>query len=500
MKRIAQLVVVLLLSLCCEAQVSDLVSGAQQGTDTTLTAKPVTLQACREMALSCNGKSKVDAEMLQAAEATRKAALASMFPKLSANAAYLYSTLDPHLISNQGEFSFGTATAYDALGNNHFQWNENALINQLGSQQLKDATGQIIADVYQEIYNKLSPDMTHIMVGQVGITQPIYVGGRLRELYKLSKSAEHIAEIQQQAHHDDIIVSVDEAYWRVVNVREKKKLAEDYFQLLTKLEGDVEAAMEAGIMTQSDLLSVRVKRSEAESKLMQATNGLILSKMALCQVCGLPLNTDINPDETGLGEQTFHSDEIDIDHVLKTRSEIQLLEEAQKMAKSQVKLAAAGLQPNIVASANYIYTNPNVEDGFSNDWKGKGFFSAGVVMNIPIAHADDIYRLKAAKHAAKVAELKTEEAKEMITLQATQSNQKVIEANQKLAIANAGIRNAEENLRFAQELFAAGMITTGDLMQVQTAWLKAHTDRIDAQVEVMVTEAYFRKHCGKMED
>jgi outer membrane protein TolC len=139
-----------------------------------------------------------------------------------------------------------------------------------------------------------------------------------------------------------------------------------------------------------------------------------------------------------------------------------------------------------------------VENGFSNKWDSKGFFSAGVVVNVPIAHADDILRYKAAKHAAKAVELKTEETRELLTLQTTQANQKLAEAEQKIALARLTCNNAAEVLRMAQESYDAGMITASELMQAQTAWLAAATDLVDAEAEAKTTETQLRKYLGKL--
>ncbi len=220
--------------------------------------------------------------------------------------------------------------------------------------------------------------------------------------------------------------------------------------------------------------------------------------MALAQVCGLPLSTTFALDESGLSETTLAADEVNVEAAVAGRSELQLLEQAEKIAKSNAKLASAGLQPNIVASAGYMYTNPNVDNGFSAKWDGKGFFSAGVVVNVPIVHADDILRYKAAKHAANAVALKTDETRELLTLQTTQANQKLMEAQQKIALARLTENNAAEVLRMAQESYDAGMITASELMQAQTAWLAAATDLVDAEAEAKTTETKLRKYLGQL--
>ena len=468
-----------------------------------------TLEQCHEMALNNSASARMQSETQLAAKYTRQSALAAMFPRVSANGGYMWNSRNAHLVSDEHEFpGLGTVTA-GKDGTSSFDWSSSSWIAQQAAQwagtplaipfqALENGIGGVIAGGYQKFYDALTIDLQHILVAQAGITQPIYVGGRLIQTYKLAKSAEKIANIRSEATHDDLIYKVDEAYWRMVSVARKKELADQYHALLVQLESDVTEAVNEGMATQSDLLKVATKRGEADVKKLQAENGLTLSRMALAQVCGMPLSELFTVDDAGLSDVILAADYIDASTYVDRRSEMQLMEEIEKMAKTSAKLASAGLQPNILASANYIWTNPNVENGIRNDWKGHGFFSAGVVVNVPIAHADAILRYKAAKHAAKAATLKAEETREMLTLQITQANQKLMEAQQKVAMARLNQRNAEEVLRMARESFDAGMITASDLMMAQTGWHAAASEMVDAEAEAKTLETQMRKYLGQL--
>ena len=471
----------------------------------------LTLSDCRRMALEQSLSTQMRTEALEAATLNEKAALAAMFPKFSANAAYAWNSKSPHLLADRLAFDFGTATV-GPDGSASFQWSEDSYMEQIiqATQSfpevneqvsaIADEAGQMVADIYGRLYKELSPDLTHVFVAQVGVTQPIYVGGRLIELYRIAKATRQIAEIEASNKDDDKIIAVDEAYWRVVAVTHKKDLADQYFNLVETLEREVTAMNAEGLATQSELLKVKAQRGEAEVKKMQATNGLILAKMALAQCIGLPLDARFTIDDAGIESFSLHTDSLsESADMVDARAEIQLMEQAVKIAESNVKIMAAGLQPNILAQANYIYSNPSVENGFNNQWKSTGFFSAGVVVNIPIAHADDILRLKAAKHEARLVALKKDEARELLSLQLTQAHQKVLESQQKVTMTEMQLRNAEEVLRFAQQAFDAGLATATDLMQAQTAWLAASSDKIDAQVEAQVVETYFRKYTNSLD-
>ena len=460
------------------------------------------------MALNAT-QSQTTQELKAAAEANRKASIAAMFPRISANSAYTWTNAKMTLLPSEMNLGAGTAIISQD-GSSQFFWEEGSPVGQLVQttkdvslvgdqvQALADASGQMIADGYKQIYDQLNLNTSHLFVAQVGLTQPIYVGGRLAALYDLSKLAEQTVNLEAEKKHDDIIVAVDESYWRVVSVSRKKQLAEQYYNLLQQLEEDVKAALAEGLVTQADLLKVTTKRGEAEVKKLQAENGLVLSKMALAQLCGLPLNEDIDVEENELTESLLQDTVTDLQPYVESRKEIQMLQQATQIAKANTKLISAGLQPNIVASANYIYSNISAENGLNSDWKGKGFFTAGVAVNIPIVHADDIYRLKAAKHAVRAAELKEEEARELLTLQTTQATQRLTEAQQKIVLARLTQNNAAEVLRMAQESYDAGMITASELMQAQTAWLAAATDLVDAEAEAKTTETRLRQYLGKL--
>ena len=469
-----------------------------------------TLAECRQMALDASLNTEMRAEALEAARLNQQAALAAMFPKVSANASYMWNSKSPVLLANQMQFDFGTARV-GANGLGSFEWSETSWMNQLDLdtrslpdvnarvQTISTESGQMIADVYQNLYRALNPDLTHVVIGQVGITQPIFVGGRLVQMYRIASTAKEIAEIEADSKQQDLLVNVDEAYWRVVSVQHKQQLAQQYYDLLVTLENNVQELSSEGLATQQDLLKVKAKRGEAEVKKMQAENGLVLSKMALCQLMGLPLNTEFTLQDNGLDDIQLHDTLAITDELISARSEVQLLDQAEKIAQANVRVMAAGLQPNIVAKASYIYSNPSAENGFSNQWKGTGFFTAGVAVNIPIVHADDILRYKAAKHEANVAALKRDEVKELLTLQVTQANQKVLEAQQKVAMTELQVKNAEEVLRFAQEAFDAGMATASDLMQAQTAWLSACTDHVDAQIESHMAETHYKRYTNTLQ-
>lgn len=88
-----------------------------------------------------------------------------------------------------------------------------------------------------------------------------------------------------------------------------------------------------GVATKADGLSVKVKVNEAEMKLTQIDNGLSLSKMVLCQLCGLPLNDEIrlaDEDVESLTLLEYHVGD-NVATALANREELRSLDLANKI-------------------------------------------------------------------------------------------------------------------------------------------------------------------------
>ena len=182
-------------------------------------------------------------------------------------------------------------------------------------------------------------------------------------------------------------------------------------------------------------------------------------------------------------------------NVWDNRKEIKLLEIGDQMAKTNVKMATSGLLPNIAVEGSYLVSSPNIYNGFQN--KFAGMFTAGVVVNIPICHAEDFLAVKAAKHKRNEVQYELEEARNAIELQVNKLNYELEVANKKLVQAESNLLNAEENLRLADESFEAGVISSSDLMAAQTAWMSAKSEVVDAEIEIRMDYLYLQKALGK---
>lgn len=471
----------------------------------------LTLDECRQMAVENNNSLKTAQQKIKVAGYDRNIALANYFPKITATGTYMYTSCDWKLIDDDkaAEIQNAGTTLQNDVTNKMMQimsdkdvmtkyMTDAAFKKLIDGLQTTDIATPINA-IGQHITEALTLDMHNLCGAVVSVQQPVFMGGKIVASNQMAKYAEELAKSQYDAEHAQVLADIEQAYWQIVSIAAKKNLAENYADLLRQMGKDVDALVAEGFATPSDALTIKVKMNEAEMLYTKATNGLALAKMLLCKECGLPLDSEIT-----LADETLDaipvpqmSPVISDEEVYAARPEIKSLDLAKKIYDKKVAVVRADGLPTVAVMANYAVTNPNVFNGFQN--KFGGFFSAGVLVNVPIFHGTEaIQKTRKAKAEAALTQYRLDDAKEMISLQVAQLRQQEGEALEKLTMAESNLENAEENLRVATAGWNEGMIASNVVLQAQTAWLQAHSEYIETGVELQMCSVNLAKAEGRL--
>ena len=78
----------------------------------------------------------------------------------------------------------------------------------------------------EELVNAFRTDTRNLYAGTATLTQPIFMGGKIIAYNKITKYAEQLAESQHATGMQDLILNTDQAYWQVISLVNKRKLAE----------------------------------------------------------------------------------------------------------------------------------------------------------------------------------------------------------------------------------------------------------------------------------
>jgi len=462
----------------------------------------LTLDSCRQMALRNNKQLGVSKVKQDVAANLRKSARTKYLPHVSAVATYMHTSKPISILSDAQKAEFSTlGTSLSAgLGQSMADLlaKHPTLATVMG--RVGPATEAMLNGLGEKIVDAFDTDTRNIFAGTVMFTQPLFMGGSIIAMNKMADISEKLAANSLDAQRQSTLYRLDQAYWQVVSLCHKQKLAESYLDLVKKFDTDVYKMIEEGVATKSDGLSVDVKVNEAEMTLTKVNDGLVLSRMLLNQLCGLPLDeqvtlADEQADQIAVVEL---QPQLEVDKAVANRPELKMLQNAVDLSKQSTNLLKAGHMPQVLLTGGYAASNPNILNGFER--KLNGFWHVGVTMRVPIWNWGDVmYKVRASKGATTIANLELAEARELIELQVNQSTFKVDEANKKLTMAQKNIQHADENLRMANLGFREGVITPSTVMAAQTAWLQAQSQKIDAEIDVKMSQVDLQKALGTLE-
>ena len=470
---------------------------AQQSEAAVAEGSVLTLEQCRDLALDNNKNLRRGAEDVKAAGYQKKEAFAAYLPAIDFAGGYMYNQKELSMFDSDQLLPVKTFN----LEKQGYEFN--VVKNPMTGEPIQ-VGGQFVPEQVAYLPKEaLTYDLHHVFFGAVTLTQPIFMGGKIVAMNKITGYAEQLAKSRLNNSATDVIYAVDAAYWQVVSLKAKQKLAESYVNLLDTLSHNVSLMIKEGVATRSDQLTVDVKLNSARVDLTKVNNGLVLSRMALAQVCGLPLDTRFTiADEdaqalTAPAAAAADDTPIDMQQVYSRRNDLRELELGVKIYEQKANVARSEMMPNLALVGAYSFSNPNLFDGFKKKFNGQ--FSIGAMLTIPIWHWGGNYnKYRAAKAQTNAMRMELDNARELIDLQVRQASFKADEAIKTHRMTEVNLAKADENLRCADLGFRDGVMTVDNVMEAQTAWLKAHSENIDAGIDVYLCDVYLSKVLGTL--
>ena len=475
------------------------------------------LQKCRELALQNNRQLKISNMTVDVAENTRKAAKTKYLPRVDALAGYqhfsreisLLSDDQKNTLSNLGTNTFGQLGGQ--IGQNLSSLAQQGVLSPQVAQQL----GQLLSNVStpltqagnnigQSINDAFRSNTKNVYAGGIVVNQPIYMGGAIKAANDMAAIGEQVAQNNISLKRQLVLYGVDNTYWLAISLKKKEALAIHYRDLAQKLNEDVKKMIREGVATRADGLKVEVAVNTADMQIARIQSGVSLAKMALCELCGLDLNGDIQlsdereadlPPTPSTQFDNYIIPASDSTRLNETRPELRLLQNAVDMSKQNTKLLRSLYLPHILLTAGYSVSNPNLFNGFQKRFTD--LWNIGVTVQVPVwTWGENKYKIRASRTATSIAQLEMDDVRKKIDLEIEQNRLRLKDANKQLATSHKNMAAAEENLRCANVGFKEGVMTVTEVMAAQTAWQTSRMAIIDAEISVKLAQAGLQKALG----
>lgn len=405
--------------------------------------KIYTLDKCRTMALENNVKLRNAANAVESARQERKEAFTRYFPSVSA-----------------------TGMAFNA------------------------DKGLLQMDMGQGMQMSM---LKNGVAGGITATQPLFAGGQIVNANKLAKVGEEIGRLQLQQSENEVELTVEQYYWQVVTLKEKRKTLLSLKEMLSQLSRDVEAAVSAGVTNSNDLLQVQLKANDVESSLINLDNGLALGKMVLAQYIGLGKG-DMDVEDAvpeAAGAAPFPA-ELRKDHEasLALTPEYRLLQGNVEASKLQKRLAVGKNLPVVAVGAGYMY------DDFMD--RSHPFGIAFATVSVPLSGWwGGSHAIKKQKLQLRNAENLLADNAELLVIKMQKAWNDLQDAHKQTLIAQSSIEQSAENLRLNQDYYRAGTTTMSDLLDAQTMFRQSRDKYAEAYAQFRIKTVEYLQATGR---
>jgi outer membrane protein TolC len=380
-----------------------------------------TLEECRQMALANNAKMVKAERDVASAKAQRQEAFTHYFPEISAS---------------------GMAMA----------------------------TNKPVISL--DILNMVTLDLIRHGVG-AGVTavQPVFAGGQIVNSNKLAAVGEAVSQLRRQQSANEVVLTTEKYFWKMVTLQSTRLTLTDAIAMLDTMSAQVQVAVDAGVVTNNDLLKVRLKRNEYEASMVDLENGIALCRMVLGQYIGLELTDQF--EVSAIVPQTVPDIPTELyvaaDNALSSTVEYQLLEKQVSAASLQKKIEVGKHMPTVGVGAGYFYQNL-IRKG------GNGFGALFVSVNVPLSDWwGGSYAIKRKNLALENARTDLADLSQMLQINMQNKWNDLTAAHRKMQIAAESIDQSAENLRMNRNFYEAGTTTITNLLDAQTLYTQSRT-------------------------
>ena len=320
------------------------------------------------------------------------------------------------------------------------------------------------------------------------LMQPIYAGGRINTGNKLAKVGIKAAELKHKVNLREKREEIEKMYWEIVALEEKRHTIKHLEELLEILHRDVTSAIDAGVVTESDLLLVKMKKNELKSGKIHLEGGIRLLKMNLFNTIGQGytlvkgvadttkpyidnivladrLSSLLPPSDYYIPEEEFAAGV----------SETELLGIMVEAKQLEKKLALGEYLPAAGIGISY---------GFSNFTNSNSNAIGLATISIPISNwGKGSMKLKRLNNEIQKAVNEKDHLSSQLILQARQLWLNLNVTWEQMKIAEENLALAEENVYNQMSRFNAGLIPISEVLMSQTSLFEATENLIDKQIE-----------------
>jgi len=326
------------------------------------------------------------------------------------------------------------------------------------------------------------PSVSQVIYGSANVSLPVYNGGKIKYGIESARLLEQAVKLDAENDRAAVIMNITsacinlyKAYTAIGLVKENLQQSEQRVKDLTNLEKN-------GLLARNDLLKAELQSSNIELTLLDAESNYKLACVNMNIMMGLPEQTVLIPDKSGLALPTNIKtlEEYEQD-ATQNRKDVGALNSRKKNADLSLKAIKADKYPSVALTAGYIaadipkfltvYNAVNVGVGIkyniSNLWKNKSKIQQAEARIKQVTASEDMLA-------------------DNIRMQINEAYQGYLVSVKKIEVYDKAVTQATENYRITKNKYDNTLATTTELLDADVALLQAKLRVTNAKADSFI--------------
>lgn len=326
---------------------------------------------------------------------------------------------------------------------------------------------------------------------RLNVTEPIFVGFRAFAAKEAAKLLMEAAQTDIEKDAAEVKFNAVQMFYGMYKLKSSEQSIKENITLLNTRLQDIKNFLQAGLLTQNDVLKAELQLSNLELSQLEINSNIQILNYNICQLLGFSDNQIIEIDTShAFINKQLNTVETYIQNAQNNRADLKALKLRKNAAQQNVTLIKGNYYPQIFANANALLARPNpriipTNDAFHGTWDvgltlsfdltalftNKNYINEA---NINVNQLDAIY----------------EQLNEALKMDINQQYNAYNLALQKIKVSEKSLIQANENYRQVSNKFDSQLALTADVLEAAALVLQAKINILTAKADAEV--AYYK--------
>ena len=325
----------------------------------------------------------------------------------------------------------------------------------------------------------------------VSFRLPLFRGGRLVRGLQVAEMKKAVAEDRLRMTKQDLVYNLSSVYYKIAQLERLFVASDSAVRQLEAHRKNVDLFLKTGTAPRLDLLKTEVELSHAKESRLLVENNRASSFELLKNLMGMDdmaAHISIAPEKDR--DQPYPPLEESLNRGFSQRPDFKASEKKLKMSEQRLKIARGKRLPDIYADGKYW-------GQAGNEFAFKENYYVGLKFSLPLFDGG-LITSEIDKERVEFEKAKEEERsiRLSITREVRDAHFTIANAKERIAVTERAMESARENLRVELLRYDTGAGASTDVIDAQTALLRAEADACQALFDKETAIAYLRKAIG----